>query len=262
MLVQDVAILGAGPSAAFALLACLDNHISPTVYAPNGIVDPPGAFYLHWLPESLSWRDSYKTTIWWLGMGSPSRYAEKQWDEPLLPTSFPTEDRWTKGYRSEALRRIWGGWPIRETEVLSDRDIQNLAPKYDLVIQTFPSEEGLRRRPRRKVTFPIWSKPLDLGDFILLLYNGGPGAWVRLSIGGGKWSVEYPHDYTMDLELAGNGSWTMETGLDLRPFTRPYTTGPAPNVLMAGRFARWDRTYLSHQTYELTVNKIKQLEKS
>lgn len=258
MLVQRVAILGGGPSAAFALQACRDRNVAPEVFA-NEHTQPRGAFYVHWVPETVSRRSRYKLPVYWLGMGSAGRYVEKMWGEKLLSSSFPEEPRVEQGYHPSILTELWGLYPLRPTTSLRDRDIRAMSPRYDLVVQTFPSEEGTRRRPNRATSFPIWWKEIPESPFLMLWYNGGEGAWVRQTMGCGIWSIEFPTSYELDMEIAASG-WTIAQGRDLKHFTRPYTTGLASNVLLVGRYARWDRKFLAHHTYQLVLDAIDELE--
>ncbi len=255
-IVQSVAILGSGPSSAFATWACFDAGIRPVIFALGERTLPPGAFFLHHLPSTFERRDIYATGVWWLSIGSADNYVRKMWGSTGIPSSFPTEPHFQKGFNSAALHEMWDQATFRKlSKPLKDRDVRNISKDYDLVIQTFPNDEGKKRRGGT-ILFPILYREFPATPIYMLLYSGDSSSWSRMTMGGGRVSFEFPADYTVDPPFM-TGGWTMGRFPDLKPFTKPYLTGSNLNVIMVGRFARWDRNFLSHEAYDLVAEAIR-----
>lgn len=259
---MKVAILGAGPSAAYIARACLDSGIRPDVYSDRMVKPLGGAFWLYWLPESVR-EYCAPQVIHVSGLGTAEHYAIKMWGE-ALPTSFPKEGEYKFPCYDpkEGLPALWGDLTVRQLTVTCDRDIEVLAQDYDLVFQTFPSWKSLEALREFRQPLYIWNRLATptLGSSVAnkVIYDGlAPegqnGHRLRISNIFGYTSIEYARNLT-DIELAAKPSGgRLVQGWKLHPQTPLWEAAPADNVVLVGRFSQWNRKLLSHDSY--TVSK-------
>lgn len=253
MIPTSVAIIGGGPSAAFAYRACWDMHLNPTVYADE-LITPSGAFYIHKMPSTcpMTIREQYKKRVSWISLGTAEGYAEKMWGDPNIKTSFPVLPRMEIGYDPAIIGWLWTDVILTPCGRLTDAGVATLADQYDLVIQTFPTDESKKHRDIEHI--PVLSKKIEPMDHIILLYSGDEAPWVRMAFVGDTLSVEYPKTFPSTIDLL---PWTFSSMPDLPPTTKRWTKGPASNVELIGRFAQYDRKMLSHHAYGRVMRLLK-----
>ena len=256
---MKIAILGNGPAAAYAYRACIDSGETPVVFASGRPAYPSGAFWLHWLPGSIPDRmlKRAEIEITYVGLGNAELYSGKMWHE-TFDSSFPTISRVETGYVPEALNLLWDNFDDwTNSGILRDAGVEQLAHEYDLVLQTFPTDQS-KRIQRSPVFFPIYSRPLLVSDKrVTCIYNGTLDEWVRMTIGFGAMHIEFPEDITPHPGLWPSHLWTVRKFPDMHPTTRPFTRGVARNVVLVGRHARWDRGLLSHAAYGQVTKVLK-----
>ena len=276
---MKVAILGAGPSAAYVAMACTKLSVkydiissrSPTLFFP-------GSFWLRQDP----WTHTTPTTkIHIYSTGDVIGYLRKQWKmvDPdwLLYTSFPkttsTELVWDP---YKILTAFWKDKNILLIKDLSDRDIQDIsqAPGYDLVFLTFATEKSKKVMKPYVTKYPIISHNIEdivsngeeldlyltqLSTSSYCLYDGDTGHYVtRISQLFGYVHFEYSQYYIPTQELVGNGkvTWVPDTYPDTPEWDLQDV--PANNVHLIGRHAQWRRKILSHDAYEQTIEILEQ----
>lgn len=253
-----VAILGTGPSAAYAYRACLDSGVFPGVYGPRS-ARPHGAFWLHALPASCA---NYVPvlTIRLMATGTPEGYAQKIWRSGDVQTSFPREGRTEHGYPpDEGLNALWGGGPATDDRKLTDEDIATLCRQNDLVIKTFPPPLPPRLRGAYSVCRLAWRTKLVKIRYSSVVYNGRPeDRHVRYARIWGEESFEYPAGVA---SLPPGEGWREQLWMDIPPQEHPWfykeleewteQQPKHPNLLVTGRYATYQRKMLSHETYLL-----------
>lgn len=254
----DVLILGSGPSAAYAVLACQDAGVSCEVMSnrpPN--VDQAGAFFLHWLPERLA-APVTRVQVW--GTGTREGYLMKQWGPEWVdvPTSFPEAERVEAWHSSLALLPVWEGVPFRLCGKVHDSQLIFCSSTYRAVFHTFSSTmAGMKRK---LVMFPTLSRQQgEVKDYgtNMVIYNGDLAEpHIRTTIAWGRLSIEFPRGTEQKVIKEYQASFTAPPELvmlrDINPLTKPVTPAEwvAPNVVPLGRFATWDRRMLSHHAYQ------------
>src|ERR1041385_5813278 len=98
---HKVAVIGLGAAGAFVARAAYDLGFDTTIYASGATnVTPPGAFWLHWLPDDLT-GEFNSQTIRIIGKGKEEAYTKLQWGQSWykgLSSSFPVEPVIEQGY--------------------------------------------------------------------------------------------------------------------------------------------------------------------
>lgn len=131
------------------------------------------------------------------------------------------------------------------------KELENLSKEYDYVISTLPSNKFFEG------SFPVemvWMKnglpeaayKLDkLGLFShFTLYNVNRNVdWYRASMVMGVSCTELKHGGDFQIPKIKDGEFTNDL----------------PNVILAGRYARWERGYLAHQVYYDTMSTFQKL---
>jgi hypothetical protein len=246
---MKVAILGAGPTAAFIARACLDCGIRPDVFAAKRVHPIGGAFWIYEVPESIAPFVSDKQPIYISKIGTAEGYAQKMWGDPTLKTSFSSIEEVSWGYSpEEVLPLLWGDLSYEEEYLKSDEQVALLARSYDLVFQTFPTKKSLDQQGTWREPFFIINHRVWSGQINEVTYDGDLfSPYLRASYLFGWRSVELRER----VELL-NPYEKGVSGWKLHPGTPRWTTAPAKNVILLGRFAQWDRKLLSHQAYRTT----------
>jgi hypothetical protein len=260
-----VAILGCGPSAAFAYRACRDVLGGPseaTVHVYGIHKDyPKGAFWLHWLPESvLSSPLVLPGRITVQSIGTREEYVYKQWGRTDIPSSFPYGSHVEHGYAPAiGLAALWnptvspqpGDLPTVFNEKLDEARIIEIAEEYDIVIQTFP--KMAEKYPA--VKFPIAWKVMPnihfTRDLNRVLYDGTSSHVVRSSW---LWGVE-SHELVSGTptDFWEQNGFEIQWRWDIPPDVEAVLAEPPkPNILYLGRYAEWRRKALSHEAYGAT----------
>jgi hypothetical protein len=234
---KKVLIVGAGPSAALAVLAASDCGAEYTVMS-NVLPQqrPPGAFFLHWVPPSLH---ALPVEVELKPMGNAAVYAFKQWGCGY-GSSFPTSWRTEEWYPAELLGQVWTSTAVLRSRV-SVSDLLAASKDFDWVFHTFPLRENAAQ------PMPVFVEYTSTPTRPVILYNGTKGdKWCRRTMAFGEVHTEYPVGY----DGADRGSSSWQWVLDLPPWTKPVTDRLAPNVVPLGRIAKQDPKYLAHQAYE------------
>lgn len=255
---MKVAILGTGPSAAYAGMACetaeveyeiISNKHPPQLY--------PGAFWARTNPLD------YKIPafqVYISSVGSAIEYLKKQWgmvtEDWLLETSFPKEARKEIVFDPIELFGVyWKDKLVHFVPDLNDADIADSATEYDFVFLTFPTQKSQKEWGQVLFQFPIASYRSDSRQ-LYCIYDGDKDEQiVRMSNLFGYIHNEYAPGYIPKMELVGaDGQITWAT--DISPniaYSWDPTDVPADNVILVGRFAQWDRKVLSHHAYAQTL---------
>lgn len=273
-----VAILGFGPSGAFAAKAAGDAGADVTIFCTKeSLVIPPGSFWLHWVPDDVTEMFS-PVRIGISGIGSEEIYFQKQWGVPFdksRSTSFPKQYCIEIGYDPLPILKVLpdkGCKFVPLTQNLTDSDIENIAydlfgeKVYDVIFQTFPRYSDIIYNPP---LVPYWiargEKDNVSGIYQGLknwvVYNGEEhNVIVREAHLFGYHYVEFPKNMTIgaiqsvpDIDTLSGYRWIQLK--DLSVDTIPLRQDPKAYIYMVGRFAEWDRKKLSHDTYQ-TVHKI------
>lgn len=246
----NVAILGAGIGAAFAIRACKDfgDQVAYALYARAYAPPPKPSFWIHCergIP--LSWHIKPELILV-DSLGTKRRYySQLLWSREDIPTSFPSETHWTMGANAEHF------WVIQvnpidliESDFHSMAEIAILAQNYDLVFKTFRFK--IKSQQLRPVFVTKKFKPLPKQNQVI--YNGqGHDLWLRKSqLFGNQW------EYT---------EWAEQPQED---FTTIYKIWPgsisAPedlpnNVVNLGRWGKWERKHLAHENYWAVLDALK-----
>lgn len=265
---EEVLIVGSGPSAAYAVLACEDMGVPFRVVSnkPSN-TEQAGAFFLHWLPRSLP---AEPTPVRVFGTGHREGYLTKQWGPEFenIPTSFPEREKVERWYSSLALNAVWERTPVHLIGAVSDASLQAFGDMHRAVFHTFTSQ--VHANTRRLVRFPTLTRqqgpvaPAPGADMVI--YNGDLcEAHARTTIAFGRLSIEFPQGTServlADYKGAFQGKPELVYLRDIPPGTPPveWQNYLAPNVVPIGRFATWDRGVLSHQAYQMVVNVLREV---
>lgn len=254
-----VAIIGLGPTGAFAARAAYDLGWDVKIYATDmEYRTPPGAFWLHWIPDAVL-NDYNAETINILGIGKAEEYVKRQWGKEFakLPSSFPVKPVAEKGYDpAEVLPHLVPAecefMPV--SHKLSDVDVRDIARAFDVVFQTFPTRESTEQQPALIPYIAAarfgWEPRPGTGNMVV--YNGsGKGVTVREAQLFGNHYLEFPKNMSlaevgMEFDLTGYQHVVLR---DLHPYTKPWQQDSKSKVQLIGRFAKWDRKCLSHDAY-------------
>jgi hypothetical protein len=252
--IPSVAILGMGPSAAYAFRACQDSGIRAHVFGLPSTA-PRGAFWLYQMPGN------YKVDpdpIMITSTGSAEQYVYKQWGRRDIASSFPAKQIYKYGYNpATGLVYLWEGLDNKDVQVgpLDIPRILDIAAGYDVVLQTFATPGPVLAGPRGPVRFPIAWKHNPNSGANTVLYNGQMDAIVRSSW---LWNIE-SHELTANTSV---GPWeengfAIDWRTDLHPDTRVGAyPPPAGNVKYLGRYATAQRKALSYEAYGATLDHI------
>ena len=266
---MKVAIVGFGPAAMYAIIACNDRGIYPTVMA-NAVNINPGAFWLKSVPKKfVDGTQQHRIVI--TKVGERENYIRKQWNEfPVgYKSSFPDTEFVEYGY-DPVVTVPWIlsqlKFDIEDTGKLGDPDLIKLGKKYDFVFHSFPSELARKTLGNMIVKVPVTISTYDIKQGNRVIYNGRKGDFVvRVSYLFGKKYTEYSvHNMdSKDLDSKTNRfsqSSNVRWIEDLRPISLsisvPYL---AYNIIPIGRLGGFDRTVLAHHTYDLVSEIIEEI---
>ena len=259
-----VAIVGGGPSAAFALMACTDLGIEPSIYS-RGISIQPGAFWFHKLPETFS-RDFKKETILVELVGRRQDYIDKQWKNYQLPedyaSSFPLISHHVLGYSPAAvltdlyLRRKQ--FKFHElTGNLDDDGLKFLSTLHDFVFHSFPTQTAQIENQDIIVNLPIIIEA-EPNNSLMVVYNGlKDTTMVRISHLWGYKFTELPPVKKVEGGPIQASDALLSFIKDLVPTDRLVDFFQLRDqIIPIGRLARFDRKALSHDAYDLVRGTI------
>jgi len=238
-----VAILGGGPSAAYAFQAASEEKCDIDVFATDLRMEVSGAFWLRWLPASMS-DHSQQFPIHITSVGDSLGYVGKQWGDDTLASSFSYQYFMEFAFEPYfVLGSLWQNLhAIKARTFTSAEEIIRLAKSYDIVFKSFLLQEEITSNMCKGLVYiPVLLKKCQ-SEFNLVLYNGlRDDPVVRMSMLFGKLSVEYAFWYNSKEELS--------TFLDLHP-TIPVELLTFPtNVFSIGRLATGNRKLLAHEVY-------------
>ena len=285
----NVAILGTGPSAAYAYRACRLAGITPDLYGPPPGGRPHGAFYLHWLPYGAAHRirQDALLRIIYSASGDAAGYTRKIWGREVA-SSFPERERSEHGYAAEpGLRALWGRprAPLRER--VEDDELPALCARYDLVVKTYPTPlpPDLRAGTRSALLLyrPLvgWKNGHNLSRHQRtavggprsngwIHYDGRPDQlWVRTANLYGELSWEFPGGVSEQDARAfvyNDPKLSTQRYVDLPPeeetqwwhALKQYqsTLSYPDNLLNVGRYATWQRKTLSHEAFQTVSERL------
>lgn len=249
---MKILIVGSGPSAAYAILACQACGVEPTVISNSQPhTNQAGAFFLHWLPEDFVHKTGAAAVeVYWIPLGDKRTYLAKQgYDDLALPCSFPDDLKVVPMYSSAWLDAAWHGVDVRLGELDVEDMVRMATTEFDFVFYTFPAV----KHGRQLEQFPVVDARTT-ADYNVIVYNGTTGGnWVRMTMAFGRLSFEYAHEVRW-YDLPQHQGLVFEKHLlrEIPPRVLPLGASeyPAPNVIPIGRFAEWHRKRLSHEVYE------------
>lgn len=260
-----VAVLGSGAASAYAVRAALDCGADVTVHAfadkPGG--GPPGAFYLHWLPPSVA-NKTRQHDIFIHGTGMEIGYRTKQWGDfasQVSSSSFPTDSYLELGYDPIAINVLAAGAKrVIIDKPLTDREVDWLRNDYDIIFQTFPTQASLSTQPPYLKYYIVLSGIGADPDQNYIEYDGTHTVpWVRLSQLWGKRYLEFPKGMSWESITEWSSLWANSLHVEVKDF-HPDTeiqVSRLTGVSLIGRWATWNKRWLSHMAYDYVVHKIK-----
>lgn len=262
-----IAIVGSGLASAYAVLACAENDIVPTVYAKE-FVHPVGAVFLRWLPENLS-KKFERYDVSFSSVGDRETYITKQWiDYPLnYESSFPENEYHIPGYDpNEVLSYIFKFSNMVKIQSidhnLSDMDLFNLRDiyKFDFVFYSFPSFDIMNKYSRfLHRIFILEEKNYYPREENYIVYNGEKfDIRVRESTLFGKRYTELSQrvPYTKnELEHIFSNCKINEIN-DISP-NCPVPDIQESSIIPIGRAARMDRSILAEDSYSMVLGILK-----
>lgn len=259
---NKIAIIGFGPTAVFAAKAAHDMGCQVEIFTDHQNPMPPGATWLHWLPEDVSGMFS-PTQIYVIGKGTSEQYTKRQWGQ-VYPSSFPAKPVWEVGYDpvvvlDKLLPTVCNVnlIPFR----MSDTDVKDLSVGFDLVLQTFPTREDKMNQPQLLPFVAAARMGSEDPTKNYVVYNGTKdGIVVREASLFGNHFLEFPKGMD-EQEVYGEThlvGYKVVTLKDLDPRTKPVQQ-PEGKIKLIGRWAQWDRKILSHDAYGLAVKFIEEM---
>jgi hypothetical protein len=246
---SKVAIMGFGPSAIYAIMACNSADVIPDVIANGPTISAAGAFYYHWLPNGA--RDAVGTTerIHYKYAGTAAEYVRKQWGDSTLASSFGKYEDIVLGFSPakvfDAVCKVHTFKPILHKGVkISDEVVLFSCINYDIVLCTFALKELREINRHIFMRRPVTIEDCSESDNIIE-YNGLVGdTWCRRSQLFGKLYTEY-----IKFTDIPSGT-TITTVPDLDPRIPAISMPNLPdNLFFVGRHAQLDRTLLAHDAY-------------
>jgi len=263
-----VLIVGAGPSAAFAALACKDLGITPIVMTKDVPIEFPGAFYIHRVPFGRHFNIRSRRITCYLHGYNRAHYAQRIYGADV-PTSCPDVVKETFGYNPyELLPTLWEGIAPQAGITLTPGQVRHLSASFDAVICSIPLTPPPTTPIKMYVHGPIAATKAfnyTTGEHWLagmlnvpeegiqpqsILYNASPhGAWARISwLWDHIWveSVE-PIKFLPSCHII----------YKLPRQTTPQEVSEDPRILLIGRWGTWKINYLCHQAYWDTYMKLK-----
>ena len=271
------AILGGGPSAAFAFQALLDAGFygEDIVVYGRPTLPPPGAFWFHWIPDSINVL-SEKMLI--MGIGKAEIYSKKMWEE-IVPTSFPVNSRYEVVFSpEEAMRKMFIGAEFIDQGIMTDDTIGEIMRHgHREVFCTFPPQviRNLEFYKAFSRSNPTWvaKLPLDGEERLpVCAYDGSTTfPWVRTTVYQGVVSVEFPRlvieEDLRNLKEIRQVDGAIHNVPDIHPncpeiaptmFRRIAGEEFGAHFHLLGRFSTYERKALSHDAYNYVTQILKE----
>lgn len=267
---MKVALIGTGPSAAFAAQACRDTPgVELVVFSTHPPLegDGIGTFYIHAIPGSLMDKGLETHEVYLEGRGDRREYQALQWPDMEIywgvPSSFEEDITVVDVYRpSEVLEAIWEHMDVNILQYpFSHADLRDLGKAFDIVLHTFPTEID-KELLGDTVSIPImeadptwWWSRLNPDVYIdnredlnIVIYNGtGKQDWVRACQLWGKTWIEF--SYTYQIPEAARSRFHLSRDFPPNVVPRDFRHRVGANIFPIGRFATYDRKELSHHAY-------------
>lgn len=261
---SKIAIVGFGPTAVFAAKAAYDMGCQVEIYTDQQKPMPPGATWLHWLPEDVSGMFT-PTQIYVIGKGTSEQYTQRQWGK-VYPSSFPAKPVWEVGYDPMVVldKLLPTVCNVNITPYrMSDADVKDLSVGFDLVFQTFPTRESKEQQPSLLPFVAAAKLGTEDPKKNYVVYNGTKdGIVVREACLFGNHFLEFPKGVEEEEVRATHTSpltgYKLVTLKDLDPRTKPWM-GHDKKIKLLGRWAQWDRKVLSHDAYEIATRHIQEM---
>jgi len=261
-----VAIIGAGPTAAFVAKACIDFGAYTTLYAHGDIGKiPPGAFYFHWLPPELA-KKHIPIQILVQGKGTAENYVKLQWGTNFVSTenSFPPQPRWEPAYNpSEVFSDLLSPkCVVQYIEFpFTDVNVEYLTTVYDLIFQTFPTQASKEKQPPLIPYYMGVRYGTEDENTPYISYNGtGRDIVVREASLFGNLFLEFPKNVgeefiKSNMDVTG---FRLVELKDMHPDTKPWISDN-PKIKFMGRWAEWSTHRLTHEAYALTIAALQEI---
>lgn len=259
---MSVAIIGAGMTGLLSAKACLDRGITPTIFSATEPNPGHGVRYLHdrcGLPlkpieietafmgfggQFLRWNNAVPRAM-------AELYAMKTGASPTN-NSIHRSEKITTAYSWMDAWNMLQGMRIENREILPE-DMRRLSDKYDLVVNTAPlnkiyphsKSQCLCRERYVSDKSPYndhvgWASTPDN----IIVYNVDTNAaWTRYSRVDGVEQTEYLHPV--------EGAHKVIKVDGKAKFYNHH-----PNVLLVGRYGKWDSTYMAHMAYYDTLSRL------
>lgn len=270
---RKVAILGTGPSAAFAFRACMDYGLTPDEVLVYGTEEPvmsvSAPVYFHDVPDSVR-QDAYEHTVGYIPEGDAQMYMMKQWGKEFAghPSSFPDQAWKAVAFDpNEVLPMLWSGVVSYSlTSRMQLNDLYRVSRNVQLVFQTFPIWDGVPRRSATRYVVEVsndihpqeWlmayeSDVQQSGTLGFFLYAGKPQqAHTRVAIVNRVLWYEFPSEETLPTRFKP----VAIPFVDIHPAEDRIAQPHFDNVVLLGRSATWDRRMLAHQAYSTTYTAL------
>jgi hypothetical protein len=235
----DVVILGFGPSALFALMACNEMKIQPVIISKEAMRCPYGAFLYHWLPPKFA-RQIKLVEVPVYRQGIEEEYLRKQWGERLIAESSFSKYSEIYGYNPfDVFHKVTKDCPHNfMTGEVTEEYRSDLLKNTKYVFQTFPEPDIRKTFIQRAVTVT----DNDATPFIL--YSGVPEvAWVRKSVLFGSEYAEYPSVDSLPEKCK------YATFMDIDPDIIYRVAKKPENLHYVGRYAQASRKLMAHDAY-------------
>lgn len=266
MMKPKAAILGAGPSAAYALAACKDLDVEVDIYSNRPSFAPNGRVWFHKVPRYLE-ATLKPEPILLIGAGSRDVYLQRQnrpsWAKTTFPVGTPLIQQ---GYDPAKVRNVLmpADTIYYKLDHIDDKLIVDIAKGYHWVFLSFPTEKSKQAQPALR-TYHVLTRDDSKVDHSypnVMIFNGTMNYWwTRWSCIFGVTCWEFSsHEYQDDSNLPNPPVGAKyEKSKDFAPNTFLWDPRevPASNVYLIGRWATWNKLYLTHMAYDDVTNIIR-----
>jgi hypothetical protein len=248
----EVSIIGCGPAAMMIAHACDQHGVNFRLYGPGTPSFISGAQYLH-SDVGVRYDGLRPETVRYRRIGTEAGYEAKIYGK--LPENMQTS--WSK-FKEEV-----EAWPLIGI-------YQFLFSKfYDKISRIEVTLEQVLELGERTLTFNTAPLPALMPDAtyevervailnghstappMTIVYNGDPEEpWYRMSNLWSSQSIEYPHDFATDAFLTEDPNVTV--------VKKPLRTDAfIPNVILSGRYGRWEKGVLVDESYYQAIEAIR-----
>ena len=269
---MKVAIVGSGPSAAYANAAVRELDLVADIYGRQPLPNERfGAFWLRFMPTGFTAVKPVPIRISYVG--TKEQYLRKQWGgyDETWSSSFQGEtspDAVT--YKEEYYypeKDVWswlcdgGQWSGPNSVPKDLNELRGLLKDYDVIycaLKNLPEwhfgsvwyEGHVRREGNAILVRDLCTPDLLLELPAQCVYNGLSSAVARCTLLDGQISLEIPsyQDESRWRRLVEPFRWAATVD-DIPPWVKPPTYQVDPNIVPIGRWATLDRSALSESAY-------------